>query len=120
MKFEYLQRVVVESELDVENTGECCIRGRNDFGEEFYLVIHSCMGSVSVLDYGPAHPDIEMLPDAVNIKFVRFDYSSHRIESMIDKFLNDGKKFITQAEVVNLDDIRDNMVHPIDKMFLNY
>ena len=119
MKFEYLQRVMVESEIDVEDPGECCIRGRNDFGEEYYLVIHTKMGLVSAYEYGPAHPDIELLPDAVTIKYSRFEYSSYRIEKLIDKFLNDGKRFITQADVVSLEDIAENLLNPIDKMFLD-
>ena len=117
MTFEYLQRVVVDSQLEVENLGECCIRGRNDFAEEFYLIIHSEMGMVSVYDYGIATPDLDELPDNVTIKFSRFQYNSHKLETLIDKFLNDGKKFITQAEVVSLDDIRENLINPIDKIF---
>lgn len=117
MIFEYLQRVVVDSQIDVENTGECCIRGRNDFGEEFYLVIHTEMGTVEVYDYGKAMPDIDQLPEVINIKYSRFPYSSSKLETIIDKFLNDGKKFITQADVVTLPEIRDNFINPIDKIF---
>ena len=38
MTFEYLQRVVVDAELNVDDIGQCVILGRNDIGEESYLL----------------------------------------------------------------------------------
>ena len=117
MTFEYLQRVVVDSELDIEDIGECCVRGRNDFGEEFYLVVHSEMGFTTIYEYGTATPDIEMLPDNVTIKCERFPYNQNKIINRIDKFLNDSKRFITQADTPYVGEVMPYMINPIDKIF---
>ena len=58
MTFEYLQRIIVDAQLDVENIGECVIRGRNDLGEEYYLIIRTEMGWTEQLNYGPVTPEV--------------------------------------------------------------
>lgn len=119
MTFDYLERVVVEGQLDVENIGDCVLLGRNDLGEEFYLVIKTELGWTEVVDYGPCTPDLNMLPLNYNIKYSRFEYNQSKLERLIDKFLNDPKKFITQANVTTIDSIYPFLVNPIDKMFFN-
>ena len=117
MTFEYLQRIVVEGELDVDNVGECVILANNDFGEEYYMIITTELGYTSILEYGPIVPDIEGLQSTYNIKYTNFEYSQYKIEKAIDKFLNDGKRAITQARLVELEEIRENLINPIDKVF---
>ena len=117
MTFEYLQRVVVDSEIDIEDIGQCCVRGRNDFAEEFYLVVTTEMGMTTIYEYGPATPDIEVLPDKVSITCERFPYNQNRIINRIDKFLNDSKRFITQADTPFVGEVKPFMINPIDKLF---
>lgn len=117
MKFDYLQRIVVESQLDVENIGECTILGRNDFGEEFYLIIRTELGWTEVFEYGPIVPDFKLLPPNITMKYNRFEFSEYRIEKLIDKFLNDGKRGISQAEVTSVENIYKCIINPLDKMF---
>ena len=117
MTFEYLQRVVVDATIDVDNIGECAIQARNDLGEEFYLLIHTEIGWTEVIEYGPANPDITMLPRSVTYKYDRFEYNFAKLERMIDKFLNDGKRMISQASVVDVEDIREFIISPVDKVF---
>lgn len=116
MKFDYLQRVVIDAQLDVENIGECCLLGRNDIGEEWYLVIHSMMGVTEVIEYGPIVPDLNLLPSAVTLKYSRFDYNQGKIERIIDKFLNDGQRAISQAEVTDFETVSSNIVNPVDRL----
>ena len=117
MKFDYLQRVVIDAQLDVENIGECVLLGRNDFGEEFYLIIHTDMGFTEMIEYGPAVPDLQLLPFHVSFTYDRFEYNQGKIEKLIDRFLNNPKRAVSQAEVTSLDDIREHFVNPIDKVF---
>lgn len=117
MTFEYLQRVVVEGQLDVDNIGECVLLANNDIGEEFYLIINTVMGWTEVLEYGPFAPDFDLLPANYNIKYSRFEYNQGKLEKAIDRFLNDPKRAISQAKVVELDEIIDNLVNPINKVF---
>ena len=116
MTFEYLQRVVVESELNVDNIGQCVILGRNDIGEEFYLIIKTELGWTEVLEYGPFTPDLALLPLNYNISYSRFEYNEGKLERIIDKFLNNPKRMISQANVVELSEIIDFLVNPIDRV----
>ena len=117
MTFEYLQRVLVDSELSVDNIGECVIQARNDLGEEWYLLITSEMGWTEVIEYGPAHPDLNLLPPNITQTYSRFEYNDGKLCRIIDSFLNNPKRGVTQAEVVEVQDIRHFMVNPLDRVF---
>lgn len=119
MRFEYLQRVIVDAELEVDNIGDVVIQANNDLAEEFYLIIKTELGWVEVIESGPIVPDLNLLPLNYNIKYSRFEYNQSKIERIIDKFLNDPKRIITQAKIVELEDIVDNIVNPVTKMFPN-
>lgn len=116
MTFEYLQRIIVDAQLDVDNIGECVILGRNDLGEEFYLIIRTEMGWTEQINYGPVTPDIDILPFNINLNYSRFEYNQSKLMRSIDKFLNDPKKMITQADVVEYDSIEHNIRISIDKI----
>ena len=117
MTFDYLERVVVEGQLDVEDIGQCIIVANNDFAEEWYLVITTELGWTQMLDYGPHVPDLDLLHPNFQIKYSRIEYNQGKIERAIDKFLNDPKRMISQARVVDLAEVYDNFVNPIDKVF---
>lgn len=117
MIFEYLQRVVIDAEIDIDNIGQCVLQANNDIGEEFYLVIRTELGWTEVIEYGPCTPDLDMLPMSYQINYLRFEYSEGKIERIIDKFLNNPKRGISQAKMTDLDSIRPFMVNPVDKMF---
>jgi hypothetical protein len=117
MTFEYLQRVVVDAELNVDDIGQCVILGRNDIGEESYLLIRTEMGWTEQITVGPVCPDIEILPFNVAILYSRYEYNQGKIERAIDKFLNDPKKMISQAEVVTYDAIYPQIWQTISKIF---
>lgn len=119
MTFEYLQRVVIDAQLDVDNIGDCTILGRNDIGEEFYLIVRTELGWTEIFEYGPYIPDLNMLPNNYNIKYSKIEYNQGKLERIIDKFLNDPKKVISQAQVVELYEIREFLVNPIDIAFNN-
>lgn len=117
MTFEYLQRVVVDAELNVDDIGQCVILGRNDIGEENYLIIRTEMGWTEQITVGPVTPDIDILPFNVGIYYTRFEFNQGKIERAIDKFLNDPKKMISQAEVTTFDAIYPFIWQSISKIF---
>lgn len=116
MKFEYLQRVVVDADIEIDNIGDCVLEATNDLGEQFYLIIRTILGWTEILEYGPCLPDFELLSASYNIKYSRIEFNMAKIERIIDKFLNDAKRVITQARLTTLEDIRDCLVNPIDKL----
>lgn len=116
MTFDYLMRTVVEGQLDVDDIGSNVILGRNDFGEEHYLITRTDMGYTEMIVFGPVTPDIDILSNNVNMSYQRFDFNQGKIERLIDKFLNDTKKCITQASVVEYEDIRDFIKESLNKI----
>ena len=117
MTFEYLQRIIVDGQLDVDNIGDCVIQANTDLGEEYFLIIKTELGWTEILDYGPCVPDLDLLPLNYNIKYSRIEYNQSKLERVIDKFLNDPKRAITQAKVTTLEDIYECLINPIDKVF---
>lgn len=118
MNFDYLTRVVVEGQLSVNNIGRCVLLARNDFGEEWYLLIQTELGWTEVIEYGPAHTDFALLPASVRQSYDRFEYSEGKICRIIEKFLNDPKRMISQAEETTVDAVAEKMVNPLNKCFL--
>ena len=86
--FEYLQTVVVNGQLDVDDIGDCAILGRDDQGQEYYFMTFTYMGWTEIIEYGPALPDFDVLPKSVTYKYNRIEYDEYKIEKAIDKFLN--------------------------------
>lgn len=117
MTFDYLERVVVEGQLEVDDIGQCVIQANNDLGEDFYLIVKTELGWTELLEYGPCVPDLTQLPMNYNIKYTRFEYNQGKIERAIDKFLNDPKRGITQAKLAYVEDIREFLVNPVDRVF---
>lgn len=112
--FEYMIVRTVGAQLDIDDIGECCILGRDDLGQEYYLIITTYMGSTDIIEYGPALPDFEILPKSVKYTFDRIDYSEFKIEKRIDKFLTGHP--ITFAQVVTLDEIHEFIKAPLNYM----
>lgn len=117
MTFEYLQRIVVEGELEVDDIGQCVIQANTDLAEEYYLIVKTELGWTEIIEYGPCVPDLPLLQMNYQIKYSRFEYNQGKIERSIDKFLNDAKRGITQAKLCSLEDIREFLVNPVDRVF---
>lgn len=112
--FDYMQVITVGAQLEVNDIGECCILGRDDLGQEYYLIITTYMGFTDIIEYGPALPDFEVLPKSVKYTFDRIDYSEFKIEKRIDKFLTGHP--ITYAEVTDLESIGEFVKAPLNYM----
>lgn len=114
--FEYFQVVMVNAQLDVDDIGDCAILGRNDQGEEFYIATHTYMGQTEIIEYGPHIPDLIILPRTVNYNYDRIDYSEFKIEKRIERFLNNPKYCITQAQVITLEELKQVIKSPINHL----
>ncbi len=117
MTFDYLERVVVEGQIDIDNIGQCAILTRNDLGEEWYLIVKTELGWTEVIEYGPAHTDFQLLPISVKQTYDRFEYNQAKIERIINKFLNDPKRLISQAEETSVYFIYQKMKNPLFECF---
>lgn len=101
MQFDYLQRVTVDASIDIEDIGNCAICAMNDSADEYYLVIQTEMGWTEVFEYGAIRSDMQTLPENVSMNYSRFEVNPKKISTIITKFLNNAKHFITQAQEID-------------------
>ena len=87
-------------EIDIEDIGNCVIEASNDTGLFWYLCIQTTLGWTKITEYGPAAPDFVELPKSVTCTFNRIDFDERKIANSISMFLNNSKRAITQARVV--------------------
>ena len=104
--FLYGESVSYLDTLPVANIGECCISASNDIGEFYYLITKTKYGMTKVFEYGPYIDGVA--PDVCIARYSQFQYSEHKIETIIKKFLL--SHYITQAFEVKQEDIFENLV----------
>lgn len=113
-EFEYLTRVVVEDSITIEDIGYCAVEACNDLGQFWCLVIKSDLGITEIFETGPVIPDIEELPKNCNWSYKRIAYSDSQLSKIIDKFLNDSYRGITQAREIDMEDAKKYFRNLVD------
>ena len=109
--FDYFYTTKINAQLCVNNIGNCVIKANDDFGNDYFLLIKTKLGSTYIVEYGPYNPDLK--PNHVSYLFDKFDYNEYKIEKRIEKFLTSSNRGITQAEEVNEEDIIEYLVSPL-------
>jgi hypothetical protein len=100
MIFEFsVQRTFNES-IDVVDIGNTVLRCTNNSHDDYYIIIKTVFGKVSILKFGPVCPDLEVLLNDFSVSYKKMDYKEGAICKEIDKFINDFKKEITSVEEV--------------------
>jgi hypothetical protein len=98
MVFEYsVQRTFNESidVVDIGNTALKCVGSKLD---EYYIILKTVMGKVSILKFGPVCPDIEVLINDFTVSYKKIDYKESAIYNEVNKFINDFRKEIASVE----------------------
>lgn len=109
MRFEYFKQLVVGDQLEIDDIGNVCIIANDDVGHTYTLIVRTVLGQVQVWEFGPIIPEINELPPSVVSSYSRFEYSDNKVTKVIDKFLNNSYRSITQARVVDISEARKNM-----------
>lgn len=100
--FDYDKELIAHSSIDVDDIGNCSLLGYNDSYFEYGLIVKTSMGKTQVFSFGPFVPDVEILPDEVNCNYQKIDYNEKKIINIINMWLNDKKKKLTQVRSVEL------------------
>ena len=106
--FEYFYTQTAMGELEIEDIGNCVIEAVNDTGCFYYLCVQTTLGWTKITEYGPATPDFFELPKSVTCTFNRIEYDERKISNTVNLFLNNSKRNITQARVVDLETMLTN------------
>lgn len=98
-----LQKTYAQS-IEVEDIGNCAIRCTNAVFDDYYIVIQTTMGKTSILSFGPILADADVIQEDFLLSFKKIDYKEKTIANEINKFVNDARKAIKQAEAISLED----------------
>ena len=101
---EYNPQMVFMSQLEIEDLGNFCIRCTNDFGIEHYFLVRTSLGKTYFLKFGGAYPDLDLITDTFTVEYKKVNYKESTIVNEVTKFINDGKKLITNIEVITLEE----------------
>ena len=110
MDFEYMQRVLMDGVLSVDDMGNCTIIANNDVAESFVLVIKTVLGWTEIFEAGPIVPDMDKLPNHTFVSYDKLPFSESQIKKRIRTFLNDRLRGITQARVAEIEEAKKLLV----------
>ncbi len=97
MIFDYLRMIQSLDTIDIEDIGNTCINALNDTGQEWYLVIDTFEGWTKIKEFGPLIVDSNRIGSYFNYDKYEYDYSDKKISKVIEKFINNPKRDITQV-----------------------
>lgn len=116
LNFEYFYSRSATGDLEVEDIGNCSIEANDDIGNFYYLLIETNMGFTKIFEYGPIQPDFDVLPKTVNCTFNRIEYNEKKIQKQIYSFLNTPIRNITQAQLIEKEELLSNCKDIIEYM----
>lgn len=118
MHFDYLAKVQRQESIDIENIGNCAIDVYNDLGFNWVLIIKTIEGVTHIIEFGPTLPDIVALPEKVIYDYDRIDFNEKKIKRIIDSFLNDYTKNVTQAFEIGFEEAKSKIRNLVDYICL--
>ena len=107
MNYQYLAQITTTADIEIGNIGNTCIQAFNDVADEYYLYLHTDLGRTTIIEYGPIVADMEELPDFCICNYSVIDYNEKKIDKIIDKFLNNPTRKITQAQEISAEHFKE-------------
>ena len=101
MQLEYFYTQQATGVIDIENIGNVALSLTNDLYHEYIAIISTEFGVSEVLLCGPFFIDIENLPQKTTLSYQRLDFNEDKLFKILDTFVNEGKKCITQVTEID-------------------
>lgn len=113
--FSYLYTTTAMGSVDVEEVGNVLIHLFNDNGLEWFLYIETILGESIIKSFGPFYISTEnYFPYGFTYTMSKIDYNDNKLSKIIDNYINDPKKKITQVIVEKDIEILYNKVKKIN------
>lgn len=109
MFFQYLKTETYMDSIDLEDIGNCCLVINNDECEEWYLKIKTSLGWSECIIFGPLTIDDDGLGYNFYYSYNKFEYNEKRLYKTINDFINNPKKQITQARIIEENDFNTKL-----------
>jgi hypothetical protein len=100
MIIEYSVKKTFNESIDIVDIGNTALRCVDGCRDEYYIILKTVMGKVSIIKFGPVCPDLDMLINDFSVSYKKMDYKEMAIHKEVDKFINDFKKEITSVEEI--------------------
>lgn len=107
VSFEFNQQLIPQSLVEVDEIGQFGLEAMNDDGFYYYMVVKTVLGSALVATCGPIIPDFMDIPNGFKISIETMPYKEDKLTKIINRFLNDGSKRLTQARTIELEEAID-------------
>ena len=112
MIYDYSGVKSFEATLIVEDPGNCAILAKGWYmvgkgmklPSDYCIIVKTIMGQTTIIKWGPIEPDLAELASGYNLSVKSFKYNNKTVDKEISLFLNDGQKFIYEAEVISEDE----------------
>lgn len=105
-QFEYNFQLAPKNNIDIVDIGNCAISATSESdGYEYIIVTQTIMGKTYIAQCGPLVIDKnDEFVNGFNTHLTITEYKEKRIEYLIDTFLNDKGKRITNATEITKED----------------
>ena len=109
MLFNYLKTETYMDSIDIDDTGNCILQVFNDDGREWILSIETKLGWSKIKTFGPFTIDSNQMDNNFYYSVNEFEYKEKKIYHIIDEFINNPKKQITQIFIIDEDTFNDKL-----------
>ena len=104
MLFDYSATKTFNQTLQIDDIGNCAIRGEGTFRDgrftfagDYNMIIKTIMGKTTFIKWGPLMPDLDNLPNSFKLEVKTAAYKEATVAKEIQSFINDGFKGIQAA-----------------------
>ena len=116
MTFDYLRITQAMDFINIPDIGNTCICACSDNGLEWYLIIKTEEGWTTVVEFGPLFCG-ESVITYFNFNTYQREYSDKKNSKVINDFINNAKREITQVLEIDKEEaidkfnnIKDNLI----------
>lgn len=103
---EYLKEVSYIDAVEIEDIGNIALVLYNDAGQEWYLLTTTSLGWTKLYMFGPLLPDVDSLVlKSFSFTYSEIEYRESKIVSMLEKFIQDPKKEISQVIEITKEEV---------------
>ena len=100
---DYFYTTTSDAQITVDDIGTCALDCFNLIGNEYLIIITTQYGITTYLQFGPIYCDFSELPEEVNMSYKRFQYDVKKLEKLVDRYINDSKKLISQIQEIDIE-----------------
>lgn len=117
--FDYDYTLQATGQLHIEDIGNCALLCHNDSYKSYVLIIFTNRGQTKVIEFGPFLTDYVDDTLDCTCKYYTFEFKQTKIENIIDRFINDNKKLITQVEEISIEDALNYVTNLKEMLYID-